>query len=191
MSKYEIKGQPIWPMSAAQYQQSMGVHQPWIAEISPHQMAMMVKRARAEYDQKRREEWAASAACKAEYAELLMEAYDLGLFRRDEVGEDVRSAVNTALYQSRRASAVNTALYQSRKASAEVAKAEVLKANEIRSFEGLKKGDRIFSVMYGYGIVEKINRKSLVLKTDNGYSVKASGGLQWKSYNDCVQGIGA
>lgn len=45
---------PAWLVSASKFLADRGVHEPWIAEVSGHQLAAMSKRGRAAYEEKRR-----------------------------------------------------------------------------------------------------------------------------------------
>lgn len=74
------KDLPAWKLSASQYCTQQDVKEPWIAEISPMQLGLMSKRARAQYDEKRRAEWAASGACKEEWRQEVVKASVSGVF---------------------------------------------------------------------------------------------------------------
>jgi len=73
-----------WMYSARQYQYAHGVHEPHIAEASPHQMGSMGKREKKEYMEKRSSDWQASGAIKQEWAKKVIQAHDEGKFSLDD-----------------------------------------------------------------------------------------------------------
>ena len=86
----------VWTMTAAQYQAKMGVHQPWIGEISTVQYAGLSKRGKAQYEAKRAGEWDASAACKQEWRDKVIAAHDADEFNQHDpsVSDEARSVID-------------------------------------------------------------------------------------------------
>lgn len=140
-----------WKFSAAAYQAALGVHEPWIAEISPMQYAAMGKRAKAEYDKKRTREWGASEQAKKQWRQAVEAAYRDGKFNPKDPdvhpeAEDVTTWLKIA----------------DRKAAAAAVAAEKSRANEITDIGQVKKGDQVFVVISGtYGEVLKVSQKSV------------------------------
>jgi hypothetical protein len=140
-----------WRFSAGAYQAALGVHEPWIAEISPMQYAHMGKAAKAAYDKKRHGEWEASAAAKRQWEEAVLAAFRDGQF--DPKAADVHPDAETVVLRLRMAQD---------KAAASAVAAQKDRANEITDVGQVKKGDRVFVVISGtYGEVLKVSRKSV------------------------------
>lgn len=170
--------QPVWEMSASMYQARMGVHQPWICEISPYQYGAMSKRGKAHYDAKRSQEWAASGAVKQGWRGKVIAAHDAGEFTLDTPGlhSEAKSAV---IHEQIRRREVET----------ERRYKEALKRNRITGPDEIKKGDTVFDVICGkYGEVVKVNKKTARVWIDfawGGRDVKVDIRLlQWKHPND-------
>ncbi|HEY0174447.1 MAG TPA: hypothetical protein VGB98_25750 [Pyrinomonadaceae bacterium] len=172
---------PVWKMNRTQYQAARGVHQPWIAEISPMQYGGLSGRGRRAYDAKRSQEWAASGACKTEYDRLVFEAYKRGEFKlKDEgVTKDAESAV---AYLSA----------QEKQADREERLRAARRANQILHVDDAEEGDRVFIVGYSqYATVVKKLKVSFSLKAEgSGREFKiAAGACVWLSYNDLVKAV--
>lgn len=150
------KSKEPWEMSASQYQLSIGVHQPWIAEISIPQYAGLSKRAKREYDAKRAKEWQASADAKTEWRNKVMEAYDKGIITKNtpNLHPDARSAITLALIAKEK---------QQKETTFDKAYAE----NHIKSISELNVGDRVYDIMTrSYGKVEKTFKNSVRIRLD-------------------------
>lgn len=185
-NEYTIKGEKVWEMDAQRYQYLMGVHQPWIAEISPAQYAGISKRARREYDKKRSAEWQASYDIKQEWYEKVTQAYVLGKFKLEDPG--VSDAVKTAVWR------YETDLKEERE---KVAQEQARKENQIISVDELVIGDRVHSIMYReYGVVIKKFKKSVRIRWEKPLytdgiqeTTNDVGQLWWWSYNDMVERV--
>lgn len=165
----------VWTMNASQYQLLKGVHQPWIAEISPMQYAYLSKRGKSAYDAKRTREWDASTECKQDYANEVIEAFKSGSFALSD--PDASEDAKRVIYNHMRDSAENA-----RSAALQSA----LKENRILSASELAIGDRVFHLMYGrYVTVTKLLKVSARVKdaSNKEFLVKA-GMLQFWQYND-------
>jgi hypothetical protein len=165
-----------WTMDEQLYQIRMGVPQPHIMEISPHQYARMSGAAKRRYDAKRREEWDASSACKMQWHERVMAAFDAGTFTLETEGVH-RSAVDAVKAELRRRD--EEGLEERRKAAHA--------GNRVLTMEQLHVGDRVFSIMAGrYCTVTKLYRKSLHVKDDSGMEFSEwPRALQLRSWSDC------
>lgn len=125
---------PVWEISPSQYLAAIGVHQPWIMEISPLQYSRMSKRAKAQYDEKRRGEWQASADAAEQWRQLVMRAYAEGSFTTKTPG--VSREARDVIW------------------SMEAARSEALRAEERRkvsaanSVEGVPEGAIIYDRMW-------------------------------------------
>lgn len=149
---------PVWRMTASEYQSRIGVHQPWIFEISPSQFAAMSKRQQKEYEQKRAREWQASADAKREWRELVVQAYERGEFTLQTTGLSDEAKFVVLDYLREKAEQ-HIAEYRDR----------AVKANEIRNIENVSVGDIIYVIIIcGYAKVMKVNRKSIVVLTQQG-----------------------
>lgn len=178
----EPEGEQAWTMSASAYLSKIGVHEPWIAEISPAQYAGMSKRAKAQYDKKRAAEWQASADAKAEWQRLILEAYHAGTITLETPGlhPDAKNAITGGLVKER-------------EAATKQALAEATERNNITSVDDVKVGDTVWNLMLRrYGIVFKIFKRSVRLqfaevlpgrKPTNEVTSNV-GELQWQSYDD-------
>ncbi len=189
-----------WTVTAEQYQAAIGVHQPWIAEISPMQMGLMSKRAKAQYQAKRAAEWSASGEAKNEWARAVMEAFNAARWTEDdaEATEDARLEVLRARMKAQ-ADAFEKAF---ERASAD----NRVKAN------GLSVGSRVFSILSGrYGEVVKVSQKSARVrfppeqppahinlparmiedrrKREIEGSLEQIANLQWLSFNDLQEKV--
>lgn len=99
---------PIWEITSGQYLAAIGVHQPWIMEISPLQYSRMSNRAKTQYDEKRRGEWQASADAAEQWRQLVVRAYAEGLVTPKTPGVsreawDVMWSVEVAKSEAQRA----------------------------------------------------------------------------------------
>lgn len=173
----DVKEAP-WRFSAGAYQAALGVHAPWIAEISPMQYAHMGKAQKAAYDKRRAAEWDASAAVKREWADAVVAAWRAGKF--DPKDGDVHPDAAQEVRWAQQADA---------KAAKEAERADKNRANEITDVSQVKKGDRVFVLISGtYGEVLRVSRKSVQVSGRFGpMKVEISPRrplLLWKSYND-------
>jgi hypothetical protein len=169
----EVTAEP-WKYTASQYQAVLGVHQPYIAEISPMQYAHLSNRGKAQYDAKRSREWDASAVCKRQWATAIVAAFDAGTFTLDDpqLSRDAKDAVIWASIERKKA-----------ERAARLEEAE--RANIIRDFSMLKPGDRVWSLIGGhYLTVTKVNTKSVRARYDypeghflHGMDTKLTGAL--------------
>lgn len=170
---------PAYTMSKSQYQARSGVHQPMICEISPMQYQGLSKRARREYDAKREREWNASAEIKQAYTREVIAAYDAGEIDADTPG--IHADAKSAILSER---------VRRSKQEAEERYEAARRENEIRSADELKIGDRVHSLMVGYGEVVKINQKSVRIQSERGghmqdRTIKCGiGELQWLHASD-------
>lgn len=163
----EAKGNPDsekekepWAMNAREYQRIMGVHEPWIAEISPAQYAGMSKREKKWYDEKRAKEWKASADIKAEWREKVTEAYKKGVIdlNAPNLSEDAKSVI------------IHYDIEQDR-VEFETILNEVRKQSTIRSMDEITVGDSVFFIMTrNYHTVVKKHKKTV--KLDNEMNVE-------------------
>lgn len=147
------KDVPAWKLSASQYCTQQGVEEPWIAEISPMQLGLMSKRARAQYDEKRRAEWAASAACKAEWRQKVVEASVSGVFDWHNPSAD--------LHPEAREAAI-AAYIATQKANREEAWRAFSAAQSIHAPSDVAPGDRLWDIAFsGYVRVLKVFSKGI------------------------------
>lgn len=103
------------------------------------------------------------------YRQTILSLFEEGLFTLEdtEVHPEVRGIIRDILCRHR------------------VKELEEQRRNEqidniIYSTEDVQLGDRIFSIIYGYGRVKRKNKKSLLLELDSGFSVRVNGGLYRK-----------
>lgn len=174
----EVAARPVWEISASMYQARMGVHQPWICEISPYQYGSMSKRGKAQYDAKRSQEWAASGAVKQGWHRKVIVAYEAGEVTLDTPG--LHSEAKSAIIHEQ---------IRRREVETERRYKEALKQNRITGPGEIKKGDTVFDVICGkYGEVVKVNKKTARVWIDfawGGRDVKVDIRLlQWKHPND-------
>lgn len=147
-----------WQFGAGAYQAALGVHEPWIAEISPFQYAKMGKAAKAAYDKKRRGEWDASAAAKAQWRTAVLAAWRDGKF--DPQDASVHPDAEQEVRWAQQADA---------KEAAAAARAVQDRANEITSTKQLKVGNRVWLVIQrAYAEVLKVSPKSVQVRTPYG-----------------------
>lgn len=186
LTQEQVQAEP-WKYSASAYQAVMGVHQPYIAEISPMQYAHLSKRGKAQYDAKREHDWDASAACKAEWRRLVIEAHDASRFHYKDA--DVEPEAKHAVIGER--------IDRDKKAKRAAIDA-ALADNKITDVSQLKVGDRIFDMAGGWhGTVTKVNKVSVSYKPDcqpgswaEGRIFKANiGSLQWKPYAEVAKSV--
>ncbi len=168
-----------WEMSAGAYQASIGVHQPYIAEISPYQYGRLSKRGRRTYDDKRRQEWSLSAAAKAKWRDIVLAAYASGQFNLDHPRLHPEALSAILAHERRREEVARQEAHQ-----------RAMKANYILEPAAIQPGDTVFDVMCGkYGEVVKVFRKSARVKFDFPWDhervIKCEiRRLQWKHPND-------
>src|SRR6266508_2796886 len=164
-----------WTSTATAYQAALGVHQPWIAEISPYQHGRLSTRGRAVYEQKRGQAWQASADCKAEWRRRVVEAYHDGRF--DLSGSDVTDEARSAVHQA-------LAREEEERAAAILEQAGA--KNRIGSTAELCPSDRVYCLLAGrYGTVQRTHKVSARLRFDDGREWTANvRGLQWLHHNE-------
>ena len=167
-----------WGVSAGMYQAALGVHAPWIAEISPMQYAHMGKAAKAAYDRKRAGEWEASGQAKEQWRQAVLAAFRDGKFDLKDaaVHPDAKSAV-LAWQRDQEA------------AAAKAARADKDRENAITDVGQIKVGDTVFDIMsHAYEKVTKVSRKSVTVAGRFGpYRIEVSPRspmLRWKAPED-------
>ena len=145
---------PAWQTTPEAWKSARGIHTPWIAEISPHQLASLPASQRRAYDAKRRREWDASAEGYAAWLAEVMAAYDAGAFdpRDLRIPRAVSEAVG--IERVRRAAAAE-------KQAAEAARAAVLADHWTR--ETVKVGDAVWHFIYRWMRVRRVNRETVTL----------------------------
>lgn len=167
---------PVWEISPSQYQAAIGVHQPWIAEISPMQYAGLSKRGKAAYDAKRAREWDASAAAKDHWRDLILEAHDAGLFNRNDAGVS-READNAVFFTGQaRAEAARAASFD-----------DIRRENEIHTPAAAPVGSVVWNIIYnGYARVVKHRQSRLVVQMlrDGSEVSKPAGAFTVLHYNE-------
>lgn len=157
--EYEIK--KPWEMTPYQYQAMKGIHQPWIAEISPFQFSRMSERQKKQYEAKRSVEWQASADVKIEWKNIVIDAYEKGLFTLDDpnILKEVKDAIQYALRKKAE---------EKLKESFE----QAWKENSIKSMDEVKIGDRVFDIMTRrYGTIDKKFKNSVKLRLEEPITV--------------------
>jgi hypothetical protein len=181
-----------WKISGSVYLAQNGIHQPYIAEISPYQYGSMSKRGKTQYDAKRREEWNIAGRGKRAWGEQVMEAYDAGKFTLDdpEVHPDAKSHVR-AIQAARMEHD-----FQKRFAAAS-------RLNRFTYETDVRVGDRVYCLIGGfYTTVTKVNRKSVRIESrfkgnnvidgytynDADYTIDKCG-LQWLHYNELQHAV--
>jgi uncharacterized protein len=176
-NEFYINNSPVWSITAAQYQAYKGIKQPFICEISPYQMGRMSERQRKQYMKQRQAEWQTSAECKQTFKRLIIEAYQKGLFSLDSLDIHPETKNIILSYELER-----------KKQLQEQAKAALLQANKISNNNQITVGLRVYSPLYGYGIVLKINHKTAILKLESGQKIKVPiFSLQLQSYQDTLK----
>jgi len=174
---------PAWKMGADAYQARKGVHQPWIAEISPMQYANMGKAAKARYDEKRRGEWDASGAAKGEWAKEVLDAHHRGEISHDTPGlhPEAKDVIRSAKMEAQKQQAA-TSLGEAQKQNGSAA-------------EEAKVGDKIHHVIYGPATVAKVNKNTLGLTIERNRQPVAITGqrahAQWMSSDDLHKAVAA
>lgn len=170
----QVQGAP-WQFSAAAYQAALGVHQPWIAEISPMQYAHMGKAQKAAYDKRRAGEWEASAAVKGEWRAAVVAAWREGRFdpQDAEVHPDAAQEVRWVQHADAKAAAAQERAGKDR-------------ANEITDAKQVKVGDQVWLVIQrAYAEVIKVSQRSVQVRTPYGpYKVPVSGRTPLMLRND-------
>jgi hypothetical protein len=169
-----------WKMSASAYQSKIGVHAPWIGEISPMQYAGLSKQGKAEYDAKRSREWEASAEAKREWRDLVMAAFERGEITLETPGlhPDAKSSVFHGLAERR-------------KAQEKLTMDQATEENRIHSVDELEVGDRVFDIMGNiYGTVSKKFKTSVRLDTERwGPLTVPARRLEWLSHDDLERAL--
>lgn len=148
----------VWKIGRDAFQARMGVHRPWIAEISPAQYAGMSKRAKAAYDTKREREWEASANCAQAYEQLCFAAFeaDNGILTHADLHPDAKRAIMTEINRRTKEDA-----------QARFRRAQVW--NTLEVINQVKPGDRIYTLLYGrYVTVVKTFKASVRVRDDVG-----------------------
>lgn len=151
---------PAWTISCAAWKYANGYPDPHVCEISPMQYAHLSKRAKAQYDEKRRQEWDASAAGSAAYAALVLKAHADGLLdhRDNTIHRDARGVVAAELIR------------RDEKAKKDAEAAE--RASRQLAHADLVVGMEVFHPIYRECVIEKVNRKSVILRNEMG-TIKA------------------
>ena len=172
--KEQAKAKP-WTVTDRQYLAAIGVHQPWIAEISPMQIGLMSDRERKRYQEKRGAEWDAAAKAKAEWRAKVYAAYQAGEFTLKD--PDILDAVKDAV------AGVQVA---AKKQTAEQANEQAQTEAVIKSPADVEVGDRIFDLMSGqYAVVLKKFKTSVRVKGERGSEyTRPAGQFLWGSYDD-------
>jgi len=183
------KVEEVWKMTPDQYQSIKGIHQPWIAEISPAQFAGLSKRQKGEYEAKRSKEWQASADVKAEWRNKVVAAHERGEFSLDDpnITKEAKDAIRSAI-RIEEESRSKAALQQAHK------------ENQIKSVDEIKEGDRVFDLMVRqYGIVKKKFKNSVKLELEKEIPIGLgrvskdltvnARELQWQSFDDLQESL--
>jgi hypothetical protein len=146
-----------WMYTASGFLAAVGVHEPWIAEISPMQMGLMSKRAKKAYQEKRDKEWDVSSKAKQEWARSVVVAHKAGKFDKNTPGVSQEALEAVRIEKVRR---------REKKTKQTVEQAR--KANQITDLSQVKVGMKIHHVAMGGGEVVKVSKKSLRMKLDSG-----------------------
>jgi hypothetical protein len=170
-----------WFTNPSHYLFLLGVHEPWIMEISPTQYARMSEREKIRYDKKRNEEWQASADAKKEYADLVYKAYKEGKFD-----------INDPKVHPEARSAAIMRVISSEKAAREAAFQDASRKNRITDAKDVEVGMRVYSIMCTqYGKVIKKIKGSIHIDFGNGKVYRENARqLQWLSYDDLKKMVG-
>jgi len=136
-----------WLLNTTQWMIANGVHDPWIAEISPAQFGTFSDKQRARYQSKRSEQWQAATACKVAFSDALVSAYRAGLFTLEEATKDARERVEHILRTEAEAAAKETARQARENAF-------------LFDLSGLKQGDEVYDRTNCRGTVVKVFRRS-------------------------------
>ena len=176
-----------WFLTRSAYQTKLGVHQPYIAEISPAQYGMLPKSQKREYDAKRRREYEASSKVYTQWVNAIMKGYKEGKFDRNDplVPSEVKMLI----------SGENTRL---EKEHARELHAKAHAENQIRSVSDVDIGDTVFTLIGGrYGkVIKKFTNSVRITPIDwtvtdyRGNLEKTQHAkwdvrtLQWLSYSD-------
>jgi hypothetical protein len=166
---------PVWQQSRDAFQAAAGVKRPYIAEISNMQYSGLSKRGKVAYDAKRSEEWQASADCANDYAAQCFAAYlaDPSILEHSALARDARDAIRLGRQRADEAIAK--------------AKLDATSATNAIAIDDVKVGDRVFSILGGYGRVTKKNRLSLGLRLESGFETKAPIlACAWLHYRELV-----
>lgn len=150
---------PAWQTTPEAWKSLRGIHTPWIAEVSPHQLAAMNGRTRRAYDAKRSAEWDASAKGSAAWLAEVMAGYDAGAFGLDhpELCERARDAIRAELVaRARRADE-----------AAEKARRDAALADHWTR-ETAKVGAPVWHFIYRWMRVRRVNRETVTLAPMDG-----------------------
>jgi hypothetical protein len=153
--------EPVWQMGPSRYLALHGIHEPWIAEISPMQMGRMSERAKKAYEVKRSAEWTASMKGKQDWAAEVFAAFERGEF-----------TLKSAEAHPDAVSAVRTELVARDKRVLEAAKKVAHVENRIRSIDDVTIGDRLYDIGYSRYV-------HVVRKFKNGIRVRDDGGREY------------
>lgn len=141
-----------WQMNETQYLTTLGVHDPWIAEVSAFQRSRMSTRAAKAYDAQRRREWDAAGQAKNAWKAACINAHADGSFRFDDprASPAAVDAVQAWLQVQKDRKAV------ARRVAVEM---QVRAENAITSAEELQRGQRVWSVFArAYLTILRVNR---------------------------------
>lgn len=166
-----------WTMTASEYQYTKKVEQPFVGELSLHQLGSMSKNQKAAYLKKRSAAWDASGAVKQEWADKVFAAYERGDITRETPGvtSDARMAITHGLEAKNKAT-LETAWTTT---------------NRIGGADELKPGDRVYDLMRrDYGTVTKKLKVSVKVEFETpragvkSEAVVNAKQLAWQSYDD-------
>lgn len=151
---------PVWTMSRVAFKSANGYPDPYICEISPMQYAHLSKRAKAQYDEKRRQEWDASEAGGVAFRAAVLAAFNAGLVDRNtpNLSRDAREEIMGEII--RRDEAAKKAAEAAARAALELSHADLVVGMEV------------FHPVYRECVIEKVNRKSVILRNEMG-TIKA------------------
>lgn len=169
-----------WEMDSSAYLTSLGVHVPWIAEISPWQYAHLSKRQQERYDVKRAAEWDAAARARQEWRRLIEEAYERGEITKDTPGLHPEARDVIIFYKQ-----------EKEKRAKEKAMEEAVKENRIKSIGELEIGDEVYDLMLGryVKVVKKFKTSVRVITRDGKEFTVPVMELQWKHYNELKEAV--
>lgn len=169
-----------WILPRSTYLDLKGVHEPWIAEISPAQYAGMSDRQKKAYDKKRSAEWKASGDCEIEFARAVIEAYDQDKFSKEDakLSDDAHHIIIMELIERDKQKAKDLLN-------------RIILNNRIKTKNDVKVGSKVFSVVFGYGIVKTINKKTIKIHVKRDYMEFDQNidpkFLQWLSHDDLME----
>ena len=148
-----------WLMTSDAYLRQMGIHDLWIAEISPMQYALLPKRQKHEYDLKRARDWDIVSKARITWANEVYTAFKAQEFALSDPG--ISGEVKNVVFRRGKFD---------REEVADDAYKLAQKDNEIKRGQ-LKVGDVVFSrVVNHYGAVTKLSTASAWLSKAVDYS---------------------